>query len=276
MSASPRELSEKLSKRREDMGSSEKRGWACLLNSNTLWHFYFQFQTSDASFSFHRGRQANNWSPPAPGDASAVCSMECSGSLSRVLLSFQASTHKYRVTFLFVQRKKIVKCKFLHNHLEEEKQMCLITFWRLQVCIWMTPYPPLWLSCGLWCSQKKWKPEVQILGRELTWMGQSWSHKDNEGKLGKSRSCISASFTLAKGLTCLKSWLVIWTRAVSVYEKRLFPYCTSLTFFISIDQQSCTALLLCMSETVPRDADTVFLSFSQYTGLFFLIGGIHF
>lgn len=153
MSASPCELSEKLSKGREDMGSSEKPGWACLLNRNTLWHFYFQFQTSDSSFSFHWGRQANNESPPAPRDAPAVCSMECPGSLSRVLLSFQDSTPKYRMTFLFVRKKKNVKCKFLHKHSEEEKkQMSLIHFWKLQVCIWMTPYPPLSLSCGPTCS----------------------------------------------------------------------------------------------------------------------------
>lgn len=180
-----------------------------------------------------------------------------------LLLSFQTAAHKYRMTFLFVQKTKNVKCIYLHKHLEDEKkQISLIYFWKLQVRIWITPYPPLLLSCDCWCSQKTGKPEVQILGREVTQRGQSWSHKSNEGKLGKARSCILASFALAEGLACLKSWLLIQTGVASVCKKRLFCYCTNLTFFISVVQQSCTALLLCVSETVPDDADTWLLSFS--------------
>lgn len=153
-----------------------------------------------------------------------------------LLLSFQDPAHKHRMTFLFVQKKKNVKCKYLHKHLEDEKkQISLIHFWKLQVHVWITPYPPLLLSCGLWCSQTG-KPEVQILGMELTWRGKSWSHKGNEGKLGIARSCISASFALAEGLACLKSWLLIQTGPASVCRKRLLLYCTNFTFFVSTDQ----------------------------------------
>lgn len=193
-----------------------------------------------------------------------------------LLLSFQAPAHTYRMAFLFVQKKKNVKCKYLSKHLEDEKkQISLIYFWKLQVRIWITPYLPLSLGCGLWCSQTG-KPEVQILGRELTWRGQSWNHKGNEGKLGKARRWISAPFAVAEGLVRLKPWLLIWTGPAKVHKKRLFPYCSNFTFFISIDQQRCTALLRCVSEIVPDDADTGLLSFSWHTGFFFFYQRISF
>lgn len=46
----PFELSEKLSKGWEELGRFQKPGWACLLKSNTVWHFYPLAQTSDVWF----------------------------------------------------------------------------------------------------------------------------------------------------------------------------------------------------------------------------------